>query len=160
MLSLPVPGPLLSILRQILQARYFQLDELELIASFAERYDLFVFTDEIYEHFVYGDNIHRSFASLPGMRERTITVSGSSKTFSVTGWRIGYAFCDARWAQAIGYFNDLVYVCAPAPLQAGVARGLRELGDSYYHDLSVDYQTKRDRFCECSYSGRSVSAYS
>ncbi|NTV06673.1 MAG: aminotransferase class I/II-fold pyridoxal phosphate-dependent enzyme [Chlorobiaceae bacterium] len=127
--------------------KVFSVHELELIASFAECYDLFVFTDEIYEHFVYGDNIHHSFASLPGMRERTITVSGSSKTFSVTGWRIGYAFCDARWAQAIGYFNDLVYVCAPAPLQAGVARGFGELGDSYYHNLSVDYQTKRDRFC-------------
>ena len=128
--------------------KVFSSDELEIIAGFAERYDLFVFTDEIYEHFVYGDCIHRSFASLPGMRERTITVSGSSKTFSVTGWRIGYLFCDARWAQAIGYFNDLVYVCAPAPLQAGVATGLRELGDDYYHNLAVEYQAKRDRFCE------------
>jgi aminotransferase len=128
--------------------KVFTVDELEIIAGFVERYDLFVFTDEIYEHFVYGDNTHHSFAALPGMRERTITVSGSSKTFSVTGWRIGYLFCDARWAQAIGYFNDLVYVCAPAPLQAGVARGLRELGDSYYQNLSVAYQAKRDRFCD------------
>ena len=128
--------------------KVFTVDELEIIAGFAERYDLFVFTDEIYEHFVYSDNVHCSFASLPGMRERTITVSGSSKTFSVTGWRIGYLLCDSRWAQAIGYFNDLVYVCAPAPLQAGVARGLRELGDSYYQNLSVAYQAKRDRFCD------------
>jgi aminotransferase len=128
--------------------KVFSSAELEIIAGFAERYDLFVFTDEIYEHFVYGDNVHRSFASLPGMRERTITVSGSSKTFSVTGWRIGYVFCDARWAQAIGYFNDLVYVCAPAPLQAGVASGLRELDDGYYQNLAVAYQAKRDRFCD------------
>ena len=128
--------------------KVFSSDELEIIAGFAERYDLFVFTDEIYEHFVYGDNVHRSFSSLPGMRERTITISGSSKTFSVTGWRIGYLFCDARWAQAIGYFNDLVYVCAPAPLQAGVARGLQELGDDYYQNLAVAYQAKRDRFCD------------
>ena len=127
--------------------KLFSLDELEIIAGFAERHDLFVFTDEIYEHFVYGDNTHHSFSSLPGMRERTITVSGSSKTFSVTGWRIGYLFCDARWAKAIGYFNDLVYVCAPAPLQAGVARGLLELGDDYYQNLSLAYQAKRDRFC-------------
>jgi len=128
--------------------KVFSSDELDCIAEFAERHDLFVFTDEIYEHFVYGDNAHRSFASLPGMRKRTITVSGSSKTFSVTGWRIGYLFCDARWAQAIGYFNDLVYVCAPAPLQAGVAKGVSDLGDDYYHNLSLVYQAKRDRFCE------------
>lgn len=128
--------------------KVFSSDELGMIAAFAERYDLFVFTDEIYEHFVYGNNAHRSFASLPGMRERTITVSGSSKTFSVTGWRIGYVFCAARWAQAIGYFNDLVYVCAPAPLQAGVACGVRELGESYYQNLATIYQAKRDRFCD------------
>jgi aminotransferase len=127
--------------------KVFSFDELNTIAEFAGRFDLFVFTDEIYEHFVYGNHLHRSFASLPGMRERTITVSGSSKTFSVTGWRIGYLFCDARWAQAIGYFNDLVYVCAPAPLQAGVARGLQELGEGYYYHLSSAYQAKRDRFC-------------
>lgn len=127
--------------------KVFSAEELELVAAFAERYDLFVFTDEIYEHFVYGNHFHSSFAALPGMKERTITVSGVSKTFSVTGWRIGYAICDARWATAIGYFNDLVYVCAPAPLQAGVARGILELGDEYYRGLSLEYRTKRDRFC-------------
>ncbi len=127
--------------------KIFSRQEFELVASFAERYDLFVYTDEIYEHFVYGGRTHRSFAALPGMRERTITISGSSKTFSVTGWRIGYALCDAHWARAIGYFNDLFYVCAPAPLQAGVARGMRELDDGYYRGLAVDYQAKRDRFC-------------
>ncbi len=127
--------------------KIFSSAELELIASIAERHDLFVFTDEIYEHFVYGDHAHRSFAALPGMKERTITISGVSKTFSVTGWRIGYALCDARWARAIGYFNDLVYVCAPAPLQAGVASGMRELDSHYYRSLAVNYQAKRDRFC-------------
>ena len=127
--------------------KVFSLAEMERIAAFAERYDLFVFTDEIYEHFLYEGHQHHSFAALPGMKERTITVSGASKTFSVTGWRIGYALCDARWAQAIGYFNDLVYVCAPAPLQAGVARGMRELDGRFYNHLSVDYQAKRDRFC-------------
>jgi aminotransferase len=127
--------------------KVFSLAELEVIASFAERYDLFVFTDEIYEHFLYGGRIHHSIAALPGMKERTITVSGASKTFSVTGWRIGYAVCDARWAQAIGYFSDLVYVCAPAPLQIGVARGMMELDDAYYRALSLEYESKRDRFC-------------
>jgi aminotransferase len=127
--------------------KVFTIEELELIADFAERFDLFVFTDEIYEHFLYGGRSHHSIASLPGMKERTITVSGASKTFSVTGWRIGYAVCDARWAQTIGYFNDLVYVCAPSPLQVGVARGMLELGDEYYRALSLEYEAKRDRFC-------------
>jgi aminotransferase len=128
--------------------KVFTLPELTLLAAFAERHDLFVFTDEIYEHFIYTGHEHRSFATLPGMKERTITISGASKTFSVTGWRIGYAICDARWAKTIGYFNDLVYVCAPAPLQAGVARGMEDLGDGYYRGLAREYETKRDRFCQ------------
>ncbi|MBM3162231.1 MAG: pyridoxal phosphate-dependent aminotransferase [Chlorobi bacterium] len=128
--------------------KVFSRTEMEVIAGFAEQYDLFVFTDEIYEHFVYGGNMHCSFGSLPGMKARTITVSGFSKTFSITGWRLGYAICDARWAQAIGSFNDLVYVCAPAPLQAGVAEGMRMLDDSYYRHLSSEYRNKRDRFCD------------
>jgi aminotransferase len=123
-------------------------EELEAIASFAARHDLFVFTDEIYEHFLYDGRRHIVPATLPGMKERTITISGLSKTFSVTGWRIGYCLCDHRWAQTIGYFNDLVYVCAPAPLQAGVARGILSLGQDYYLDLSVKYQKKRDRLCQ------------
>ncbi len=127
--------------------KVFSKGELEVVAAFAERYDLIVFTDEIYEHFIYGAHRHTPFAALPGMKERTITVSGASKTFSVTGWRIGYVICAARWAQSIGHFNDLVYVCAPAPLQAGVARGLRELGEEYYRALSLEYEAKRDRFC-------------
>lgn len=127
--------------------KIFSREELEWIAAFAQRHDLFVFTDEIYEHFIYDGLHHISPATLPGMKERTITVSGSSKTFSVTGWRIGYAICDARWAQAIGYFNDLIYVCAPAPLQIGVAKGMLSLGDEYYQGLAVEYAEKRDKFC-------------
>jgi aminotransferase len=127
--------------------KVFSHDELRLLAAFAQRHDLFVFTDEMYEHFVFDGLAHRSIAVLPGMRERTVTVSGLSKTFSVTGWRIGYAICDPKWATAIGNFNDLVYVCAPAPLQMGVAAGLLTLGDTYYHDLSEEYESKRDLFC-------------
>jgi aminotransferase len=123
-------------------------EEIETIASFAARHDLFVFTDEIYEHFLYDGRRHIVPATLPGMKERTITISGLSKTFSVTGWRIGYCLCDRRWAQTIGYFNDLVYVCAPAPLQAGVARGILALGQDYYLGLSVEYEKKRDRLCQ------------
>jgi len=121
--------------------------ELEGIAGFAERHDLFVFTDEIYEYFLFDGREHVSLASLPGMAERTITVSGYSKTFSITGWRIGYSAAQAKWAQMIGAMNDLLYVCAPAPLQAGVAAGIRELPPKFYTDLSRDYQDKRDRFC-------------
>lgn len=127
--------------------KIFSRKEIELIAAFAEQHDMFVFTDEIYEHFIYDGLHHISPATLPGMKERTITISGSSKTFSVTGWRIGYAICDARWAQTIGYFNDLIYVCAPAPLQIGVAKGMMLLGDEYYQGLSVEYAAKRDKFC-------------
>ena len=95
--------------------KVFSRIELEWIAEFADRHDLFVFTDEIYEYFLYDGRKHISPASLPGMAERTITISGYSKTFSITGWRIGYTVSHAKWAQMIGYINDLIYVCAPAP---------------------------------------------
>ena len=127
--------------------KVFTREELEILAKFAERHDLFVFTDEIYEHFLYDDARHISPATLPGMRSRTITISGLSKTFSITGWRIGYSICDARWAQTIGFFNDLVYVCAPAPLQIGVAEGLTSLGDDYYNDLASSFARKREMIC-------------
>lgn len=127
--------------------KVFTRAELELISRYAQKHDLFVFTDEIYEHFVFDGREHIAPASLPAMKERTITISGVSKTFSITGWRVGYCICDARWTQTIGYFNDLVYVCAPAPLQVGVARGLMELEPEYYSRLSREYQEKRDRFC-------------
>jgi len=127
--------------------KVFTREELDLVAAFSKKHDLFVFTDEIYEHFLYGDCVHIPPATLPGMKERTITISGLSKTYSITGWRIGYCICDAKWSTAIGFFSDLVYVCAPAPLQTGVAKGLRELGPDYYQDLSRLYLKKRDMIC-------------
>jgi len=128
--------------------KVFAREDLERLAAFATKHDLFVFTDEIYEHFVYDGNEHTPPVTLPGMKERTITISGLSKTFSITGWRIGYSISDAQWTQTIGYFNDLVYVCAPAPLQMGVARGLRHLGADYYQKLAKEYVSKRDKICE------------
>ena len=128
--------------------KVFTRREMEAIAQLAEQHDLFVITDEIYEYFVYGSAQHISFASLPGMAERTITLSGFSKTFSVTGWRLGYLAAQQRWLPAIGYFHDLIYVCAPAPLQHGVAAGLLQLSDSYYADLATEYKAKRDVLCE------------
>ncbi len=127
--------------------KVFTHDELQTIADFSNRHDLFVFTDEIYEHFLYDGRIHLSPATLPGMAERTVTISGVSKTFSITGWRVGYALCDARLAETIGHFNDLVYVCAPSPLQMGVAKGLDTLEPAYYQSLSDAHQEKRDRIC-------------
>ena len=127
--------------------KVFIRSELECIAVIAQQHDLFVFTDEIYEYFLYDGRTHVSLATLPGMADRTITLGGYSKTFSITGWRIGYSVASARWAQAIGAMNDLLYVCAPTPLQAGVAAGIQELPDLFYRDLARDYQQKRDRFC-------------
>ena len=119
--------------------KIFSPQELDCLADFAERHDLFVFTDEIYEHFVYDGLRYTSPVTLPRLRSRTIAISGPSKTFSITGWRIGYAVADERWARTIGYFSDLVYVCAPAPLQAGVARGLDCLPGEFYTQLSREY---------------------
>ncbi|MGO8718965.1 MAG: pyridoxal phosphate-dependent aminotransferase [Acidobacteriaceae bacterium] len=128
--------------------KVFRRQELEAIAQVAEEHDLFVITDEIYEYFLCGDAKHISFASLPGMGERTITMSGFSKTFSITGWRLGYLAADPRWIPAIGYFHDIAYVCAPAPLQHGAAAGLLELPRSYYVALAQEYEQKRDQLVE------------
>lgn len=127
--------------------KVFSQSELEQIAEFAVEYDLFVFTDEMYEYFVYDGARNRSIAAIPGMAQRTITISGFSKTFSVTGWRLGYLTADPRWIPAIGYFHDLTYVCAPAPLQHGAAAGLLHLPANFYSDLAREYQGKRDAVC-------------
>ena len=128
--------------------KVFTRDELEQIADVAGRHDLFVFTDEIYEYFVYDGRRHVAPASVAGLADRTISISGFSKTFSITGWRVGYSVSPARWTETIGYYNDLVYVCAPAPLQVGVARGLARLGEAYYIGLRSEYLAKRDQICD------------
>lgn len=127
--------------------KVFTRHELELIGEFAKAHDLFIFTDEIYEHFVFDGTEHVPPATMAGMEDRVITISGMSKTFSITGWRIGYCHAHAQWAQTIGYFHDLVYVCAPAPLQVGVADGLRTLKDEYYSDLLGQFVKKRELIC-------------
>lgn len=121
--------------------------ELEMVADFARRHDIFIFTDEIYEYFVYDGRHHISPGSLASVADRTITISGYSKTYSITGWRIGYCVCRQRWADMIGFLNDLVYVCAPAPLQLGVAAGIDSLQASFYSGLCVEFDRKRDRIC-------------
>jgi aminotransferase len=127
--------------------KVFSRRESEQIAELACRRDLMVITDEIYEYFVFDGREHCSIASLPGMAGRTITIGGYSKTFSITGWRIGYSVAEAAWARAIGAMSDVLYVCAPTPLQHGVAAGIRELPDSFYAGLAKEHQQKRDRFC-------------
>lgn len=128
--------------------KVFTTQELEGIAEVARQHDLFIFTDEIYEYFVHDNHKHVSMAALPGMADRTITISGYSKTFSITGWRIGHVVASSRWSSMIGAMNDLVYVCAPAPLQYGVALGIQNLGTEFYQELQLAFQEKRDRFCQ------------
>jgi aminotransferase len=128
--------------------KIFTRPELETIAALAVEHDLFVLTDEIYEYFVYDRQTHVSPATIPGMAERTITISGFSKTFSMTGWRVGYLTANSKWIPAIGYFHDLQYVCTPSPFQYAAAAGLRALPDSFYQGLATEYQAKRDQICE------------
>jgi aminotransferase len=128
--------------------KIFGRDELQQIVDVARAHDLFIFTDEIYEHFVYDGARHVSPATLQGAAERTIMIGGFSKTFSITGWRVGYLHASARWIPAISYFHDLTYVCAPSAFQHGVAAGLEELPDSFYSGLVHDYQHKREMICD------------
>lgn len=127
--------------------KVFSRKELEFLVGMAVRHDLFIFTDEIYEYIIYDGLRHVSPATIPGAAERTITISGFSKTFSITGWRMGYSVSDRKWAQMIGYMSDLVYVCPPSPLQYGVAQGLLALGPDYYAKLSAELRAKRELIC-------------
>ena len=128
--------------------------ELEALGAVARERDLFLFTDEVYEHFVFGGRKHLSPASLPGLRERTITMNALSKTFAVTGWRIGWVAAERRFAEAFTHLHDLVYVCAPTPMQLGCARGLDQLDPEYYAAIAVEYERKRDQLCEALTSAR------
>lgn len=123
--------------------KMFSRAELDVIGAMCREHGAWVFTDEIYEYIVHDGRKHVSMASIDEFRDITITVSGFSKTFSITGWRIGYVVADARVAGPIGLMNDLFAICAPTPLQWGVARAL-EIGDDYYVNLAADYTKKRD----------------
>jgi aminotransferase len=127
--------------------KVFTRDELTRLGEIATRHDLWIFTDEVYEHFLYDGREHVSPASLPGLRERTITMSSLSKTLSITGWRLGWMAADARWARTFAQVNDLVYICAPTPLQVAAAAGLEVLGPDYRTRLAREHQSKRDRLC-------------
>jgi len=125
--------------------KVFSRTELQAISQIVIEHELFLITDEIYEYFVYGEARHIAPATFEGMKERTIVISGFSKTFSVTGWRVGFVAADARWLGAMAYFHDLTYVCAPSALQHAAATGLEQLGPEFYHQLGRDHEAKRAR---------------
>jgi aminotransferase len=125
--------------------KVFTQAETEAVCQVCLEHDLFLITDEIYEYFVYDGARHIAPATLPGMRERTIVMSGFSKTFSITGWRLGYVTADARWMPSMAYFHDLTYVCAPSAFQHAAAAGLEQLPPSFYKEIADSHQSKRER---------------
>jgi aminotransferase len=127
--------------------KVFTRAELEGIAKLCVEHDVIAITDEIYEHIVYDGAEHVVLATLPGMRERTITVNALSKTYSVTGWRVGYAIAPPEITNALRKVHDFLTVGAPAPLQRAAVTAM-ELPDSYYRKLSVEYQERRDFLLE------------
>jgi aminotransferase len=124
--------------------RVFDRDELEGVAALCRTHDLLAFTDEIYEHIRYEGAEHVPLATLDGMRERTVTISGASKTFSVTGWRIGWIVAPAALTAAIRKVHDFLTVGAPAPLQEACATAIEKLGPEYYDSLQAGYRERRD----------------
>jgi len=123
--------------------KVFTREELEIIARLCQENDTYVITDEIYEHILYDDSAHISPASLPGMWERTVTINGCSKTYSVTGWRVGYVIAPKGLMGAIRKVHDYMVVAAPTPFQVAAVVALG-LPDSYYQELRAYYQTQRD----------------
>lgn len=125
--------------------KVFSKEELEYIASLAIKYDTYVITDEVYEHIVYAPYKHTYFASLPGMFERTISCSSLSKTYSITGWRLGYCIAPENIIEQIKKIHDFLTVGAAAPLQEAAVVGL-EFSDAYYDELQKLYTHKKDLF--------------
>lgn len=125
--------------------KVFTKEELELIASLAIKYDIYVITDEVYEHIVYEPFQHICIATLPGMRERTIVCNSLSKTYSITGWRLGYVMAPAEIADRVKKVHDFLTVGAAAPLMEAAVTGLR-FDDSYYKGLQAHYTHMKEMF--------------
>lgn len=125
--------------------KVFTYEELKIIAGLAEKYDTFVITDEVYEHIVYAPNKHVYFAALPNMRERTISCGSLSKTYSITGWRLGYVIASPEVIDRVKKVHDFLTVGAAAPLQEAAVTGLN-FGDGYYAELQAKYTEKRSLF--------------
>ena len=126
--------------------KVYRREELEELSAIINQNDLFLFSDEMYEHFIYDDLDFVSSLSIESLKERTVVISGFSKIYSITGWRLGYAITQKEIIDAASAFNDLVYVCPPAPLQNGVLKGLNELPRLYYENVAKEHQIKRDKF--------------
>jgi aminotransferase len=126
--------------------KVYTREELEKLSTIINENDLFLFSDEMYEHFIYDDLEFVSALSIESLKEKTVVISGFSKIYSITGWRVGYAITQKDIIDAASAFNDLVYVCPPAPLQNGVLKGLNELPRSYYENVAIEHQRKRDKF--------------
>ena len=125
--------------------KVFTWEELEIIASLARKYDAYVITDEVYEHIVYAPHCHTYFATLPGMWERTLSCSSLSKTYSITGWRLGYIIAPGEIIERAKKVHDFLTVGAAAPLQEAVIPGLR-FGQDYYDSLLEKYTHKKELF--------------
>ncbi len=128
--------------------KVFSHKELQLIADLCEDYNVICLTDEVYEHFVYDDLKHISIATLGDMTERTITISGFSKVFGCTGWRVGYTVANKTISKAIQNLHGLFTVSGPHPLQIAIAEVLQELSSSYYEELANTFAHKRDLLLE------------
>ncbi len=122
--------------------KVFSEAELKQITALANEYNAWIVTDEIYEYITYGKK-HISVGRFPEARDRTLTITGASKTYAVTGWRVGYTIGPADIISRIAVVNDLLYICAPAPMQHGIVGGLA-LPDSYYDQMRADYLAKRE----------------
>jgi aminotransferase len=123
--------------------KVFSRAELQLIADLCRKWDVLAITDEIYEHILYDNHTHHAMATLDGMRDRTITINALSKTYSVTGWRVGYVMASSQLTRGIRKVHDFLTVGAPAPLQEAGAVAL-SLPPTYYTDLAAVYQRRRD----------------
>ncbi|CAN5752751.1 aminotransferase class I/II-fold pyridoxal phosphate-dependent enzyme [soil metagenome] len=124
--------------------RVFRREELGLIADLCHEFDVIAIADEIYEHMVFDGLEHVPIATLPGMRERTITISGLSKTYSVTGWRVGWTIAPADLTDALRKIHDFTTICAPAPLQQAAVTAV-SFGPDYYDWLRTYYRERRER---------------
>jgi aminotransferase len=126
--------------------KMFSRVEIERISKWAQLHDILVISDEIYEYIRFDNTPHISPATVPGLWERSVSLMGASKTFSITGWRLGYAVAPKHFIEKITLANDIYFVCAPTPLQHAVARGY-DAPISYFDNLATSYQVKRDLLC-------------
>ena len=127
--------------------KVFSRDELRAIAELCQKHDVVAITDEVYEHILYDDALHTRLATLPGMHERTVTISSLGKTFSVTGWKIGWAIGPAPLVNAVNQAHQFITYAVASPLQAAAAAALN-LPFSFYENLQSSYQARRDRLVD------------